>query len=293
MLHGDRNTQLSAVNADLYEPVRIDVGGSSAELSARAAQRFSVLGEMTGGIAHDFRNILSVIDSGLRLAESNVGDLDKVRSFISGAREGIERGLRLTSQLLTFAQHGEIKKCVADANSLLRDLELFLRYGAGPTVHLVLELSPVIPRCLVDPSQFAAAILNLVVNARDSMPSGGGEVRIHTARFPTKPTTSESSLEGAYVRVRVQDNGSGMPDHVVRRVFEPFFTTKGYKGTGLGVPQVRAFVGHIGGHMEVVSEEGRGTIVDLFLPAIEPDNHLRHTACPRAAGNVSVAAATM
>jgi signal transduction histidine kinase len=277
MLHGEKNRQLRAVSNET--PLQIAGSPSPASLSARAAQRLSLLGEMTGGIAHDFMSILSVVDSGLRLAESNLGDPDNVRTFIAGAREGIARGVRLTSHLLDFAQQGEIRTCAADANSLLKNLELFLKYGAGPSVCIVLECSPTIPKCLVNPSQFAAAILNLVVNARDAMPSAGGEVRICTARFQTAPATSEPGLDGAYVRVRVQDNGSGMPDHVARRVFEPFFTTKGEKGTGLGVPQVGAFMRHIGGHVTVSSEQGRGTTVDLFIPAIEPDTPLRYANC--------------
>lgn len=275
MLHGEKNKQLSAVNNDVGEALRIDDRPSPAVLSARAAQRVSALGEMARGIVHDFRNILSIIDSGLRLAESNLSDPCKVRAFISGAREGIARGVRLTSQLLDFAQQGEIKPCAADLNSLLKNLEPFLKYSAGPSVRVVLECSPTISKCLVDPPQFVAAILNLVVNARDAMPSGGGEVRIYTAR----PTTTEPSPAGDYVRVRVQDNGSGMPDHVARRVFEPFFTTKGEKGTGLGVPQVGTFMRHIGGHITVSSQQDRGTTVDLFFPAIEPGYPLRHADC--------------
>jgi signal transduction histidine kinase len=215
----------------------------------------------------------------LRLAESNLSDPDKIRAFISGAREGVARGVKLTSQLLNFAQQGEIKKCAADANALLKNLELFLKFGAGPSVCIVLECSSAIPKCLVNPSQFAAAILNLVVNARDAMPSAGGEVRICTARFQTTPVTSGPGFDGTYVRVRVQDNGPGMPDYIGRRVFEPFFTTKGEKGTGLGLPQVGAFMRHIGGHVSVRSEQGRGTTVDLFFPAIEPDMPLRHANC--------------
>jgi signal transduction histidine kinase len=287
MLHGEKNGPFGAVSKDVGARRRIDSSPSPTSLSTRAAQRLSVLGEMTGGIAHDFRNILSVIDSGLRLAEANLSDPDQVRTFISGAREGIARGVRLTSQLLNFAQRGEIRPCVADANALLKNLELFLKYGAGPSVCIVLECSPVIPKCLVDPSQFAAAILNLVVNARDARASAGGEIRIYTARFQTTPVTSEPGFDGTYVRVRVQDNGSGMPDHVVRRVFEPFFTTKGEKGTGLGIPQVGAFMRHIGGHVTVSSEQGHGTTVDLFFPAIEPDTPLGDANCADAPGDLS------
>jgi signal transduction histidine kinase len=276
MQHGGNEERSSAVIAGVAELEQAGGSRSTAELSARAAQRLSVLGEMTGGIAHDFRNILAVVDSGLRLAESNSNDPGKVRAFISGAREGVERGLRLTSQLLAFARQGEVQARAADANALLGTLELLLKYGAGPSVRIVLECSPTLPKCLVDPSQFATAILNLVVNARDAMPDGG-EIRIHTSRFEAKLAASEPGLRGTYVRVRVQDNGSGMPDDVVCRVFEPFFTTKGEKGTGLGIPQVRAFMQRVGGHIDVTSEQGCGTTVDLFFPAIEPENSLPHT----------------
>jgi len=273
MLNGEKNEQLSAISNEVGAPLQIDRSPSPTSLSAGVAQRLSALGEMTSCIVHDFRNILAVIDSGLRLAESNFSDPDKVRIFISGARDGIARGVRLTSQLLNFARRGEFETCVTDANSLLKTLKPFLEFGAGPSVRIVFAYSSTIPKCFVDPSQFAAATLNLVVNARDAMP-GGGEVRICTTRFQTTPVTSEPGFDGTYVRVRVQDNGSGMPDHVVRRVFEPFFTTKGEKGTGLGVPQVCAFMRHIGGHVTFSSEQGRGTTVDLFFPAIESDGPL-------------------
>jgi signal transduction histidine kinase len=114
-------------------------------------------------------------------------------------------------------------------------------------------------------------MLNLVVNARDAMPSAGGEVRIYTARFQTTPVTSEPGFDGTYVRVRVQDNGSGMrrPESIRAVLHQE-------KGTGLGIPQVGAFMRHIGGRVTVSSEHGRGTTVDLFFPAIESDCPLPH-----------------
>ena len=246
---------------------------SEAELSARAAQRLSVLGEMTGGIVHDFRNILAVIDSGLRLAEKNSGDPRVVSTFIAGARDGVARGLTLTSQLLTFAKEREFQVRAADANVLLRALELFLKYGAGSEVRIILELSPSIPNCLIVPSQFNAAILNLVINARDAMPKGG-EVRISTAPWTVQAGASDIT-PGHYVRVRIRDNGAGMPDEVLQNIFRPFFTTKGEQGTGLGVPQVGAFMRRIGGHTRVASAVGQGTKFDLFFPAAEPNGARR------------------
>jgi signal transduction histidine kinase len=236
------------------------------EQSVRAAQRLSVLGEMTGGIAHDFRNILAVIDSGLRLAEQNVGDPDMVRAFVAGAREGVDRGLRLTSQLLTFARQRELHTSAADVNALLSNLELFLKYGAGSSVRIEFQFSDNLPKCLVAPPQFAAAILNLIINARDAMPCGG-IIQVTTARRDPGGNAREGEL-AAYVRVRVRDNGLGMTEDVLMKISEPFFTTKGENGTGLGVPQVCAFIRHIGGHLNVDSEVGHGTTFDLFLPAV-------------------------
>jgi signal transduction histidine kinase len=266
MPHADNNRQSNAISENRHNPRQ---GGivTSSELSARAAQRLSALGEMTAGIAHDFRNMLSVIDAGLRLAESNSGNPDKVRAFIAGAREAVTRGSKLTSGLLTFAQQGVIQTCVADANLLLRELAPFLKYGAGPSVRVILDLSPNIPKCPMDSSQFAAAVLNLVVNARDAMPSGG-EVRIYTTQCRMNQASSKAGDSQVYVRVRVQDNGPGMPDHVVQRVFEPFFTTKGEKGTGLGIPHVHALMRQLGGHIDITSQQGRGTTVDLCFPAL-------------------------
>ena len=245
----------------------------SAEQSARAAQRLSVLGEMTGEIAHDFRNILAVIDSGLRLAERNVSDPDTVGACVAGAREGVDRGLRLTSQLLTFARQRELPTSAADVNALLANLELFLKYGAGSSVRIDFQFSANIPKCLVDPPQFAAAILNLVINARDAMPRGG-TIEITTARCDLEADTREGGVAGAYVRVRVRDNGLGMTEDVTKKIFEPFFTTKGENGTGLGIPQICAFMRHIGGRLNVESEVDRGTTFDLFLPAVEGEENV-------------------
>jgi signal transduction histidine kinase len=241
----------------------------SAAQRERATQRLASLGEMTGGIVHDFRNILAVIESGLRLAEKHSGEPEKASVFIAGVHDGIDRGLKLTSQLLTFARQRKFEAREGDANELLRQLELFLRYGAGPGIHIVFELAPDIPNCLLDPSQFNAAILNLVVNARDAMPNGG-ELQISTARWEVRTKTQDLPVPGIYVRVRVKDRGQGMPPETLKRIFDPFFTTKGELGTGLGVPQVCAFMRLIGGHVSVASEREKGTTVDLLFPTVEP-----------------------
>ena len=238
---------------------------STAERSARATQQLGALGEMTMGIVHDFRNVLAVVESSLRLAEVHSNEPEKVHIFIAEAREGVKHAVKLTSRLLTFAKHHDMDVQPGDANACLTNLELLLKYGAGPGVRVALDLASDIPRCLIDPSQFNAAILNLVINARDAMPNGG-DVEISTARWAEETTFADSLAPGAYVLVRVKDNGDGMSPDVAQRVFDPFFTTKGERGTGLGLPQVCAFMQRIGGHVRVASERGAGTTVDLLLP---------------------------
>jgi signal transduction histidine kinase len=242
----------------------------AAERSARAALRLGALGEMTGGIVHDFRNILAIIGSSLTLAERHSGDPKKVRDFVAKAREGVDRGASLTAQLLTFAKEHDLGTRVENLNGCLKDLELFLKSGAGPEIRIVFQFVTDIPKSLIDRSQFNAAILNLVVNARDALPKGG-TIEISTERWTANTVTVDAPLLGTYVRLQVKDNGLGMPPEVTRRVFDPFFTTKGEKGTGLGLPQVSAFMRLINGHVSIASERGVGTTVSLFFPSAEAD----------------------
>jgi signal transduction histidine kinase len=244
--------------------------GLTAEQRAQAIQRLALLGEMTEGIAHDFRNILAIIESGLRLAERSSNEPEKVRAFIADARAGAAEGVKLISQLVTFANEQELDARAGDVNALMKDLERLLKYCVGPEIRIVPELASDVPKCVVDPSQFNAAVLNLVINARDAMPNGG-EVRISTKRCAVETAVAGSPPPGDYVRVRVKDNGQGMSEDVARRVFDPFFTTKGENGTGLGFSQISAFMRLIGGYVSVTSEQGVGTAVDLLLPTAEPD----------------------
>jgi signal transduction histidine kinase len=230
--------------------------------SARAVQKISALGEMTGGIAHDFRNILSVVTSGLRVAEDNVEDPAKLAAALQAVRDGVERGQRMISRLLAFARQEDSRAGPEDVGILLEQLKMFLKYAAGSRVRLIVRQASNLPKCVVDPRQFNAAILNLVVNARDAMPHGG-DIRISAIAIRGMNRGQPCS----YVRVRVSDGGSGMPPDVLKKVFDPYFTTKGDSGTGLGVPQVRAMMEQLGGHVKIVSKVGKGTCVDLFFPA--------------------------
>jgi signal transduction histidine kinase len=231
------------------------------ERSARAAERITALGEMTRGIAHDLRNVLCMLTSGLNIAETSANEPDKLKLALAAMHDGIARGLRVTNQLLDFSRQQELEPGSDDINSLLASMKAFLRYGAGPGIHVLLDLAPALPRCFVDPPQLNAAILNLVVNARDAMPDGG-DIRISTALVHSRGRSDRD-----YIRVRVRDNGAGMAPDVLARIFDPFFTTKGDRGTGLGIPQVQAMMNRVHGHVTVDSKVGKGTTFDLFFPA--------------------------
>jgi signal transduction histidine kinase len=226
--------------------------------SEHAVQKISALGEMTGGIAHDFGNILAVIASGLRVAQDNTRDTSKRMAALAAAHDGVERGQIMISRLLAFARQQELHPGPEDVNALLDKLTMFLKYGAGAEIRVILELAPDLPKCLVDPPQFNAAILNLVVNARDAMPAGG------TIRIATSAVVRRQNRN--YVRVRISDDGAGMPPDVRKRIFDPYFTTKGESGTGLGIPQVQALMRQVGGYLTVNSKVGKGTSFDLFFP---------------------------
>ena len=227
-----------------------------------AAQKMCALGEMTGGIAHDFRNILCVVASGLRVAERNANEPVKLKSALTAVQSGIERGERMVARLLSFASQQEHAASPEDVNALLRKLEAFLNYGAGSGFRIDLALAAKLPACVIDPPRFNAAILNLVVNARDAMPEGG-LIRISTAAV----RGMQVGRPRCYVRVRVRDHGIGMSPDVMDRIFEPYFTTKGDRGTGLGIPQVNALMKRIGGFVRIDSTVGKGTSFELFFPA--------------------------
>lgn len=233
-----------------------------AERSAHAAANINALGEMARGITHDFRNILCMLSSGLSIADANAGNPAKLRLALAAIEDGIARGLKITNRLLAFAAQHEARPSAEDINALLAALKGFLSYGAGPGIRIVLELGRGLPECLVDAPQFNAAILNLVVNARDAMPADG------TIRISTKLIhrgLGENARD--YVRVRVRDDGAGMAPDVLARIFDPFFTTKGDNGSGLGIPQVQALMRALGGDVRVHSIVGKGTAFDLFFPA--------------------------
>jgi signal transduction histidine kinase len=242
----------------LGNPAR--VGVSAPDRSMHVMQKFVALGEMTGGIAHDFRNILAVLEAGLRLAEQNLDRPESIKVYIAASREALRRGSKLTAQLMDFARCSELEVCGGNANEYLNNLEPLLRFSAGPANPISIELQRNLPSCLINRTQFDVAVLNLVNNSRDASPDGG-DIRITTELYPNGSRS--------YVRVRVADHGSGMSPEVLSRIFDPFFTTKGEQGTGIGLPQIQTIMKLIGGYVSVTSELGNGTAVDLMFPIVD------------------------
>ncbi len=230
---------------------------------AVAMQKLEALGQMTASVSHDFRNLLAVMTSTLRLVRKRGPD----ETVLRAAEEAVERGASLVTQLLAFSKRNEIEIRAASINGLLDGLAQVLRHAAGPQVHLDFALADDLPLCKADQTQFDAALMNLVVNARQAMPEGGC-VTI---------TTGAVAKRG--VELKVRDTGAGIAPGDIKRIFEPFFTTKPDGGTGLGLAQVFGFMRRIGGDVTVASELGVGTTFTLLFPlADEPAEATRPAA---------------
>jgi CheY-like chemotaxis protein len=228
------------------------------------------IGKLTGGVAHDFNNMLAVIMASLDLMKRRLlaGQTDVMR-YVDSATEGVERAAQLTSRLLAFARKQPLAPEDVDVNKLLQNLSELLHRTLGETVALEYVGAAGLWRSHIDPAELERAIVNLAVNARDAMPDGGS-LTIETANAYLDEHYASSHAEvtaGQYVMISVSDKGTGMSPEVAARAMDPFFTTKDpTKGTGLGLSQVYGFVKQSNGHIAIYSEEGHGTTVRVYLP---------------------------
>jgi signal transduction histidine kinase/ActR/RegA family two-component response regulator len=235
----------------------------------RHVQKLEAMGQLTGGVAHDFNNLLTVIVGNLDLIARNADDATRVRRLTAAAQRATARGAKLTQQLLVFARRQLLRPETVNANRLLLDFEGLIRRAVGEAITIELDLHPALDPVRIDPGQFEAAILNLVINARDAMPSGGkivlrsGNAALDAAAADAQP----EARAGGYAVIAVSDTGGGIPKALLGKVFEPFFTTKDVgKGSGLGLSQVYGFATEAGGHVRISSTEGVGTRVERWLP---------------------------
>ena len=233
-----------------------------AEDALRQSQKMEAIGQLTGGVAHDFNNILMVASSGLDLLD-RTSDPDRRQSLKEGIRQAVDRGASLTRQLLAISRRTALQPQVIDLKGQIEGMRVLLDRSLREDISVELDLAGDLWPVEVDPSQLEVALLNIAVNARDAMPNGG----LITLTGRNVEDLSDGELGGDYVRLSIVDEGQGMPRETLRRIFEPFFTTKGVgKGTGLGLAQVYGFTRASGGDVRVDSEPGRGTTVSLYLP---------------------------
>ena len=258
-----------------------------AEARLIQAQKMEAVGQLTGGIAHDFNNLLTAVIGSIDLLMRRlVGERE--RKLAGNALLAAERGAKLTAQLLAFSRRQRLSPSPIDANDVVSHMSDLLARSLGPRIHLETQLEPNLWLALADRTQLEMMILNLAINGRDAMPSGGN-LRIATHNMPAVPPDLRSELhEGEYVCIAVTDTGKGMSPSVAARAFEPFFTTKEPgKGTGLGLSQLYGFAHQSGGTARIESREGEGTTVTLYLPRTSQAADRVATVAPKANAHTS------
>ncbi len=230
-------------------------------------QKLDAIGQLSGGVAHDFNNILNVITGNLEMIADQPLPPAAKRA-VARAQDAAWRAARTTQRLLAFARRQPLRPQVLSLNDTLASLSDMLTRTLGETIEVSMDLAPDAAQVEADIDQFETAILNLAVNARDAMPKGG-RLHIETANvtFAEKPGTVLDAPPGDYMLVAVSDNGEGMAPDVLAKAIEPFFTTKDAgAGTGLGLSMVYGFLKQLGGHARIYSEPGKGTRVSLYFP---------------------------
>jgi signal transduction histidine kinase/CheY-like chemotaxis protein len=263
--------QLQSLNLELEVRVAAEVADRlKAEEALRQAQKMEAVGQLTGGVAHDFNNLLTVIVGGLdTIRRSGPKDNVRLTRAVDMASQGAQRAATLTARLLAFSRRQPLQPKPVELNAIVRDSTELLHRTLGETIDLEAVLASRLWPIEIDQSQLETAIINLAVNARDAMLSGG-KLTIETSNAMLDESYARTDAEvvpGQYVMISVSDNGAGMSKETLARVFEPFFTTKDIgKGTGLGLSMVYGFVKQSGGHVTIYSEEGQGTTVKLYFP---------------------------
>jgi signal transduction histidine kinase len=238
----------------------------------RQAQKMEAMGQLAGGIAHDFNNLLTAIlgFSQFLLEDSSLNGAQ--RADLEEIHKAGERAATLTRQLLAFSRQQVLEPRVVDLNETVGGVQRLLARVIGADIKLVTETEPHLARAKVDPGQIEQILMNLAVNARDAMPTGG-RLTIQTANYTLSAGSVTPHAEmgpGRYTQISMSDTGAGMSPEIKSRIFEPFFTTKeAGKGTGLGLSTVYGIVTQSGGQITVHSEPGRGTRFDIYLPSVD------------------------
>jgi PAS domain S-box-containing protein len=256
------------------------------EESLRQSQKMEALGQLTGGITHDFNNILGVILGSSQFLLDAMSDDDPKLADVHEIKLAAERAASLTSQLLAFSRRQVLELRVTDLNLVVAGMERLLRRLIGADIQMTIVLGEKLGRVRVDPGQIEQVLMNLAVNARDAMPRGG-MLTIETMNVESvasSPTHDAARPGGRQVSIAVSDTGLGMDPETQRRAFEPFFTTKGLgKGSGLGLATCHGIVSQCGGHIELESQLALGSVFKVYLPQLDAEVAERERA-PRLLG---------
>ncbi len=273
--------QLEAVNAELRHRIaerdaallaleRETTGRLEAEQRLHHAQKMEAVGQLTGGVAHDFNNMMSVVLANLERLEARLGPDPSCRKALANARTGAQRAARLTKQLLAYSRQQPLTPVAVDLNELVLEADTLARGLLPPGIERRLDLEEGLPAARVDPGEAVNALINLIVNARDAI-EGAGTITLATGAEDVEAGSVGDLAAGRYVVARVRDTGMGMSEEIRQRAFEPFFTTKPVGvGTGLGLSQVYGFARQSGGGAVIDSAAGAGATITLYLP-IEGD----------------------
>lgn len=237
----------------------------------RQAQKMEAIGQLAGGIAHDFNNLVTVIGCSVGLLSDATEPSDPRHDDLGQIKEAADRAAALTRQLLAFSRRQMLQPRSLDLNDVVREMEKMMRRVIGSHIAVHTTLDPKLGTVLADVGQMEQVLMNLAVNARDAMPSGGALMFATSNRSVRMPEPHRHGIiePGEYVTLTVRDSGQGMSAHVLEHLFEPFFTTKEQgKGTGLGLATVHGIVYQSGGHVTVESTPGVGATFTLFFPRI-------------------------
>jgi PAS domain S-box-containing protein len=243
-----------------------------AEAQMRQSQKMEAIGRLAGGVAHDFNNVLGIINACTEFLRDRIDSAAEASIYVDNIRNAIERGTALTRQLLTFSRTSAIQPQILDLNDRLKDIGKLLRPLLGDDIEVLIVSRSTSAVIEADPGQLDQVVVNLAVNARDAMPRGGKFIlETGAARFDEAFAAQHQAMSaGKYVQLAVSDTGHGMDETTVSRIFEPFFTTKEPgKGTGLGLATVYGIVRQSAGHIFVYSEPGHGTTFKIYLPDAE------------------------
>ncbi len=266
-----RPRRLAGSISDISAHVEAESERRLLEAEWRQSQKMEAVGRLTGGIAHDFNNLLSVILGNMQLLVRSLQETPRLRRHAETALRAAMRGGELTRRLLAFARQQVLEPRVLDVNELLAGMYEIFRRTVASDIEIQHEFEPELSPIKADPGQLENAVLNLIINARDAM-STGGVIRLVTrnVQVAAANTNEQSVPPGAYSVVEVSDSGVGMSAEVAKRAFEPFFTTKADgKGSGLGLSMVYGFVKQSGGCVVLTSVEGTGTSVHLYFPRVD------------------------